>query len=54
MHAHSSITITPILVADLGIEGERMPVYAHLIDHPDGPELVWLSHTHDPWRPPTT
>jgi N-acyl homoserine lactone hydrolase len=35
-----SITVTPILVADLHIEGERMPVYVHLIDHPDGRVLV--------------
>jgi N-acyl homoserine lactone hydrolase len=33
-------TVTPILVADLHIEGERMPVYVHLIDHPDGRVLV--------------
>ena len=36
----ASITVTPILVADLHIEGERMPVYVHLIDHPDGRVLV--------------
>lgn len=83
-----SITVTPMLVADLGVEGERMPVYVHVIDHPDArvlvytgvlagdtavwfgevdeprtegqqlvlamePELVWLAHTHDPWRPVT-
>ena len=35
-----SITITPVLVADLGVEGERMPVYAHVIEHPDGRVLV--------------
>jgi N-acyl homoserine lactone hydrolase len=34
------IPITPILVADLHIEGERMPVYVHVIDHPDGRVLV--------------
>jgi N-acyl homoserine lactone hydrolase len=34
------ITITPILVADLLAEGERMPVYVHLIDHPDARVLV--------------
>src|SRR6187200_508131 len=28
-------TVTPVLVADLLAEGERMPVYVHLIDHPD-------------------
>ena len=36
----ASITITPVLVADLHVEGERMPVYVHLIDHPDGRVLV--------------
>lgn len=35
-----SITVTPVLVADLGVEGERMPVYAHVIDHPDARVLV--------------
>src|ERR1700712_1696002 len=34
------ITITPVLVADLHVEGERMPVYVHVIDHPDGRVLV--------------
>ena len=29
MNACASITITPILVADLLAEGERMPVYVH-------------------------
>ena len=29
------ITITPVFVADLAVEGERMPVYVHVIDHPD-------------------
>lgn len=32
--------VTPVLVADLGVEGERMPVYAYVIDHPDGRMLV--------------
>ncbi|WP_353650807.1 MBL fold metallo-hydrolase [Nakamurella sp. A5-74] len=35
-----SITVTPVLVADLGIGGERMPVYAHVIDHPDARVLI--------------
>jgi N-acyl homoserine lactone hydrolase len=34
------ITIAPILVADLLAESERMPVYVHVIDHPDGRVLV--------------
>lgn len=36
----ASITVTPIFVADLHVEGERMPIYVHLIDHPDGRVLV--------------
>ena len=38
--AHASITITPVNVADLLAEGELMPVYVHVIDHPDGRVLV--------------
>ena len=34
------ITITPVFAADLLAEGERMPVYVHVIDHPDGRVLV--------------
>jgi N-acyl homoserine lactone hydrolase len=33
-------TITPLLVADLLAEGERMPVYVYVIDHPDARVLV--------------
>src|SRR5437762_2502752 len=33
-------TITPLLVADLLAEGERLPVYVHVIDHPDARVLV--------------
>ena len=33
-------TITPARVADLLAEGERMPVYVHVIDHPDARVLV--------------
>ena len=40
MNAPDAITITPVLVADLGVEGERMPVYVHVIDHPDARVLV--------------
>ena len=40
MNDPAPIPITPILVADLHIEGERMPVYVHVIDHPDGRVLV--------------
>src|SRR5262245_952663 len=35
MNASASITITPVRVADLLAEGERMPGYVHVIDHPD-------------------
>ncbi|HXD12078.1 MAG TPA: MBL fold metallo-hydrolase [Anaerolineales bacterium] len=34
------ITITPVRVADLLAEDERMPVNVHIIDHPDGRVLV--------------
>ena len=40
MTAPASITITPVLVADLLAEGERMPVYVHVIDHPEARVLV--------------
>src|SRR4029077_20051224 len=40
MTAPASTTITAVLVADLLAEGERMPVYVHVIDHPDGRVLV--------------
>jgi N-acyl homoserine lactone hydrolase len=33
-------TVTPVLVAELLVEGERMPVYVHVIDHPDARVLV--------------
>jgi len=32
--------ITPLLVADVLAEGERMPVYVYVIDHPDARVLV--------------
>src|SRR3954469_6626322 len=40
MNAAASITITPVRVADLLAESERMPVYVHVIDHPDARVLV--------------
>src|SRR2546430_10593356 len=40
MNAPASVTITPVGVADLLAEGERMPVYVHVIDHPDARVLV--------------
>ncbi len=33
-------TITPLLVAELLVEGERWPVYVHVIDHPAARVLV--------------
>jgi N-acyl homoserine lactone hydrolase len=38
--APASITIMPVQVADLLAEGERMPVYVHVIDHPAARILV--------------
>src|SRR4051794_39947364 len=40
MNGLASVTITPVFVADLLAEGERMPVYVHVIDHPDGRLVV--------------
>jgi N-acyl homoserine lactone hydrolase len=40
MNAPAPITITPVRVADLLAEGERMPAYVHVIDHPDARVLV--------------
>jgi N-acyl homoserine lactone hydrolase len=40
MNTPASITVTPVFVADLLAEGERMPVYVHVIDHPDARVLV--------------
>jgi N-acyl homoserine lactone hydrolase len=40
MPVPAPVTVTPILVADLLAEGERMPVVVHVIDHPDGRVLV--------------
>src|SRR5690349_13106812 len=40
MSAPTSITITPVRVADLLAEGELMLVYVHVIDHPDARVLV--------------
>ena len=40
MTLRKSVTVTPIRVATLLAGEERMPVYVHLIDHPDGRVLV--------------
>ncbi|MGY1808003.1 N-acyl homoserine lactonase family protein [Blastococcus sp. SYSU D00669] len=40
VNAPAAITITPVRVADLLAEGERMPVNVHVIDHPEARVLV--------------
>ena len=40
MRAPAGVTITPVHVADLLPEGNLMPIYVHVIDHPDGRVLV--------------
>src|SRR5207248_4352815 len=40
MNAPASITVTPVCVADLLGDGDRMPIYVHVIDHPDARVLV--------------
>ena len=40
MNARAPITVTPVHVADLIAEGEPMPLYVHVIDHPDARVLV--------------
>ena len=40
MTAPTSITVTPVHVADLMAEGELVPVYVYVIDHPDARVLV--------------
>ena len=40
MSTTASTTVTPIFVADLLADGDRMPVYVHVIDHPDARVLV--------------
>ena len=40
MTGSAAITVTPVFVADLLAEDERMPVYVHVIDHPDARVLV--------------
>src|SRR5689334_2254667 len=43
-----TITVTPVHVADLMADGHLMPVYVHVIDHPQGRVLVdtGLTTTH--------
>ncbi len=50
MNTRGSITITPVFVADLHVEGERMPIYVHAIEHPDARVLVDTGMTElHPW-----
>ena len=36
----ADIRIVPVHVADLAVEGELMPVYVHVVEHPEGRLLV--------------
>ena len=50
MNTPASITVTPVFVADLQVERERMPIYVHLIEHPDARVLVDTGMTEPhPW-----
>jgi len=40
MKTPGPISVTPVHVADLLADGELMPVFVHVIDHPDGRVLV--------------
>ncbi len=40
MNLGDAITVTPVFVADLLAAGSRMPVYVHVIHHPDARVLV--------------
>lgn len=40
MSTSAPVTITPVLVADLLAGEDRMPVYVHVVDHPQGRILV--------------
>jgi N-acyl homoserine lactone hydrolase len=40
VNAPAPVTITPVHVADLLAAGKRMPVYVHVIEHPDARLLV--------------
>ncbi len=40
MNANDPITITPVFVGDLLAEDERIPIYVHVIDHPEARVLV--------------
>ncbi len=40
MNKRNTITITPVHMADLMAEGQPMPVYVYIVDHPDARVLV--------------
>ena len=40
MNSAAAIPVTPVRVAELRPEGEPMPVYVHIVDHPDVRVLV--------------
>ena len=40
MNRPNTITITPLYVGNLRVEGEEMPIYVHVIDHPQARVLV--------------
>ncbi len=40
MNRPNTITITPLYVGNLHAEGEEMPIYVHVIDHPQARVLV--------------
>lgn len=46
-------TVTPLLVAELLAEDERMPVYVHVVEHPDARVLVDTGMTRCTRRWPT-
>src|SRR4051794_2989790 len=48
MNAATSITVTPVHVADLLADGNVMPVYVHVIDHPEGRARVDRGMTEPP------
>ena len=43
VNGSAEVTVTPVCVAGLLAEGERMPVYVHVIDHPDARVLATLA-----------
>lgn len=46
MTSHECVAVTPIRVASLLAGEERLPVFTHVVDHPDGRMLVDTGMTH--------